>query len=52
MQNKNMDAGQVGLGDDIFSIICGTFLSLEVPDVWCNLGHWSFGYRYLEYRHA
>ena len=34
----------LGLGDDIFSSICGTFF-LGIPDEQFNLGHWSFAYR-------
>ena len=26
-------AGQLGLGNDTFSTICGTFLFLEIPDM-------------------
>ena len=42
MQNKNVGAGQLGLGNNIFSAICGTFLFLEIPDAQCNLGHMSY----------
>ena len=39
---KKVGAGQLGLGNDIFSTICGTILFLEIPDVQCNLGHMSY----------
>ena len=45
MQNKKVGAGQVRLGNDISSSICGTISFLEKPDVQCNMGHWSFSYR-------
>ena len=41
MQNKKVGAGHLGLGDDIFSSICGTFFQ-EIPDEQFNLGHWSY----------
>ena len=36
-----MGAGHLGLGDDRFSCMCGTFF-LGVPDEQFNLGHWSY----------
>ena len=35
MQSKKVGTGHLGLGDDIFSSICGTF-SQEIPDAQCN----------------
>ena len=32
----------LGLGDDIFSSICGTYF-WKIPDEQFNLAHWSFG---------
>ena len=37
-----MSAGQLGLGNNTFYTICGTFLFLEKPDAQCNLGHMSY----------
>ena len=36
-----MGAGHLGVEDDIFSIIRGTFF-LEIPDEKFNVGHWSY----------
>ena len=37
-----MGAGQLGLGIDIFSAICGTISFLQIPDEQFNLGHMSY----------
>ena len=39
-----MGAGQLGLGDDMFSSICGTFF-LEIPDEQFNLNHSSYSFQ-------
>ena len=36
-----MSAGQLGLDNDTFSSVCGTFF-LGKPDIQCNLGHMSY----------
>ena len=42
LQKIKVIAGQLGLGIDTFSTICGTISFPEKPDAQCNLGHWSF----------
>ena len=39
MQNKNVGAGQLKLGNDISSSICGTISFLEVCSVIWVIGH-------------
>ena len=47
LEKIKVSAGQLGLGNDTFSTIWGTFLFLEKPDAQCYLGHMPYLFNML-----